>query len=66
MSNRQLPDHIPGTVKDWRIRKRREWDAVIKAFDVYRIGCAYAPVKTSEIYHLLSDGQRQLRGRWKP
>lgn len=31
------------TQRQWRSRKRQEWNRVIKAFSDYRCGCAYCP-----------------------
>lgn len=43
MPKRKLPSHIPGTSRDWKQLKRREWKAVLKAFEIFRGGCAYTP-----------------------
>lgn len=44
MPVRKLPGHISGTHRAWKQRKRREWKAVLKAVDAFRMGCAYTPV----------------------
>ena len=49
MSKRKLPHHIPGTIKAWRTKKRRELDAAIKAMHVFLIGCAYTPARDTGI-----------------
>ena len=41
-----LPERIRKlgyTARSWKSRKRREFAAVMKALDAYRIGCAYTP-----------------------
>lgn len=43
MSKRKLPIHIPGTIRAWRRRKRRELKALQKTFDDFRMGVAYTP-----------------------
>ena len=40
---RKLPDHIPGTIRGWKQRKRQEMRDIREAFDVFRLGCAYTP-----------------------
>lgn len=45
MSKRKLPLHIPGTIKAWRTKKRKELDAAIEALDVFCRGCAYTPAR---------------------
>lgn len=40
---RQLPKHIPGTMRAWRIRKRKELRALLKAAECVLMGAAYAP-----------------------
>jgi len=37
------------TNRQWKARKRRELKAVIRAMDVYRMGCAYCPGKSGEV-----------------
>lgn len=73
---RKLPDHIPGTVRMWRVQKRREWRAVMKAFEVFRLGCVYTPVYRlfplrpltgmAEFEHTVWAIHESLRGNWKP
>jgi hypothetical protein len=43
MGKRLLPSHIRGTNRQWKQRKRREWKAVLKAIDTFRMGCAFTP-----------------------
>lgn len=67
MSARKLPNHIPGTVKAWRVCKRREWRAVMQAYNVFMLGCAYTPTETTGAFrHTLLEVQAQLRGNWTP
>lgn len=63
MSTRLLPEHIPGTVRAFRRRKRREWNAVIKAFKVFHYGCAFTNLKDAEVgrtQEMLDDVKRKL------
>lgn len=44
------------TQRQWKSRKRRELKAIIKAFENYRMGCAYCPGtdgEVGELQHLL-------------
>lgn len=34
----------PNTKRAWKAHKRRQWKAVQKAFDDFRLGCAYTPI----------------------
>jgi hypothetical protein len=56
---RKLPGHMPGTIKQWRIKKRRELDEVIKAMRTFRLGCAYTP--TNDWGDLLSAVEKNRR-----
>jgi len=40
---RKLPDWIPGTMRQFRQRKRRELRHAIKEFRAVNFGCAWAP-----------------------
>jgi hypothetical protein len=65
--NRKLPPHVPGTVREWRTRKRREFNAVMKALNTFRIGCAFTPVADIDIIDTyLTDNRKRLRGNWEP
>ena len=68
MKKRKLPDHIPGTVRKWRVQKRQEWCAVMKAFEVFRQGSVYTPVYGSmfESAHAIQAIHESLRGNWEP
>jgi hypothetical protein len=37
------------TVRQWKARKRRELNDVIKVMSTYRMGCAYYPGKNGEV-----------------
>jgi hypothetical protein len=37
------------TVRQWKARKRRELNDVIKVMSIYRMGCAYCPGKNGEV-----------------
>lgn len=39
----QKPPFVEGKFRDWKAQKRSELDAVIRAYEVFRCGCAYAP-----------------------
>ena len=43
MAKRKLPDYIGGTHRAWKQKKRREWRAVVRAFETFRLGCAFTP-----------------------
>lgn len=40
---RFLPDHIRGTGRAWKKRKRAELKAIAKAVDTFNLGCAFTP-----------------------
>lgn len=40
---------IPMTEKQFRARKRKEFKALKKAFDVWRFGCACTPANESQV-----------------
>jgi hypothetical protein len=63
LAKRKLPDHIPGTNREWKQRKRREWRAVLKALDTFRMGCAFTPA-----YDRVKsfDPARADRIQWRP
>lgn len=66
---RKLPDHIPGTVKQWRARKRRELKAVMSALDTFRLGCAYTPVNyfvIDDLEKTLTSMAQAMKGHWTP
>ncbi len=58
--NRILPVHIAGTLRQFKARKRREWRAIEKAAEVYRRGCAFAPVRTGALWAILEAGRDAL------
>lgn len=68
MSKRALPNHIPGTVKKWRIRKRKEWKRFVKEFDNFRLGCAYTPMykKYDALISTMNEITADMRGNWRP
>jgi hypothetical protein len=37
------------TVRQWKVRKRRELNDVIKVMSTYSLGCAYCPGKSGEV-----------------
>jgi hypothetical protein len=56
MKTKQYPYWIVSTNRTWKAQKRREWKAVVRAADTYRIGCAYTPdhqEELAEVYRLL-------------
>jgi len=58
-----LPDWFGVTKRQWRQQKRQELRKVIKAWEQYRLGCAYAPGYPDHINtvdHILNDMKRQL------
>lgn len=67
MSKRKLPYQIPGTIRHWRTRKRRELDAVLRAMDMFRFGCAYTPARDiGVICDMLRDNRRKMSVKeWK-
>jgi hypothetical protein len=64
----QLP-FFEGTSREWRIHKRQEFKQVIKAFEDFRIGCAFTPLyrsgKIDLIEKLLKESLQELRGNWQ-
>lgn len=64
---RQLPDHIPGTVKQWRAKKRRELENIQRAFDRFGVGAAFLPlVSRAGVLVWLREQREALRGNWHP
>lgn len=61
---RQLPEHIPGTMRAWRIRKRKELRALLKAADKVLLGCAYAPQADGCYYMEIFQNLRQFKQAW--
>ena len=63
-----IPKHLGETAEEWRRRKRREWQAVIKAMHVYRLGCAYTPDAAYKLFNEIEEKaktiQQDLRGNW--
>ena len=58
---RKLPEHIPGTIREWRKKKRSELVAARKALHTFLIGCAYTPAQDIGIaYRILKDNERRL------
>lgn len=77
MAKRKLPAHIPGTVEQWRRRKRREFRKVLQALNEFRAGVAYTPayvgVENNRFVNRWDRLERevqwmreQLRGNWAP
>jgi hypothetical protein len=68
MARRKLPDHIPGSVRAWRVKKRRELQAVYAAVDRLSLGCAYSPIQgqVEEMRTLINSARQKLRGNWEP
>jgi len=51
--------------REWRKRKRRELDAVIKAADVYLVGAAYTPASALPLVFLCREMREKLSvERW--
>lgn len=48
------------TTRQWKARKREELKAVIKAFDDYRLGCAYCPSADSAVGRI-SNALKELK-----
>jgi len=66
MAKRLMPDHIAGTARQWRVRKRREFRAIIDAFNKFRLGCAFTPVDYDHLDKTLNLEWDALKGNWKP
>lgn len=52
---RKLPEHIPGTLRGWKVRKRAELKALRAAHRKYMMGCAYCPGRNGEVGDLGLD-----------
>lgn len=69
MSKKLSPLFFDGTMRQWTRQKRREWNAVIKAFDVFRLGCAYTPAYpkyVDQIASALKGGKSAMSPKqWK-
>jgi hypothetical protein len=65
---RRIPDHLRGTLRQWRVRKRRELRALTRALDALRLGCAYTPIQAhiNEMQRVVDSAQQKLRGNWEP
>ena len=37
------PSFVEGTHREWKAKKRSEFDAVIRAYDKFQLGCAFIP-----------------------
>ena len=51
------------TTHQWKAKKRRELKAALRAFDAFRMGCAYTPMKDGEVgavQDLLTQMTRRL------
>lgn len=46
------------TARQWRTKKRQELDAVIKAMEIYHLGCAYCPYPEDATFE---DAYRTLK-----
>jgi len=67
MGHQQIPKYLAPTAKAWRAQKRREWRAVLKAMNTYRLGCAATPgyLEFLAIKQKADDLSAQLRGTWR-
>ena len=65
---RKLPAHIPGSIRAWRAKKRRELRAVDQALWKLASGSSYTPAsgEISQMLGLLIDARQKLRGEWEP
>ena len=57
-----------GTHRQFRAAKRREWNAIIKAWEKYRVGCLFTPgypSNTTALEVVLRQQKEALRGDWK-
>lgn len=52
--------HIHGTLRQFKQRKRREFRAIVQAFERYRLGCAFAPYETHKLARCLKEGVMKL------
>jgi hypothetical protein len=65
---RKLPAHIPGSIRAWRAKKRRELRAVESALWTVLQNARFTPAR-SEIAQMLSlviNARQKLRGEWEP
>lgn len=63
MTTRKYPAYVARTAREWHTQKRREWRAIQRAVDEFRLGCAYTPVYPREVDVLdkvIRDGMRLL------
>lgn len=44
-----------GTTRQWKAQKRREWRELIRAYETFRLGCAYTPVYPTLVNRLEAD-----------
>lgn len=56
----KIAKHIPGTLRQFKQRKRKEFKAIIQAFEQYRLGAAYAPYDTYILQRCLAEGLKSL------
>ena len=46
-------DNNGQTAREWKARKRKELEQARKAFDAYRIGCAYSPADLEDVIRII-------------
>ena len=66
MSKRLAPDFFDGTARQWRVKKRTELRAVIKAYDDFFRGSVFVPCDSLSVFNDLRRMREELRGNWKP
>lgn len=63
MKKKDIQHFYNGTTRQWKTQKRREWKAIVRAYEVYRVGSAYTPTYPTiglDLEKLLRDGQTAL------
>jgi hypothetical protein len=65
-SKGQLPAHLPGTVVEWRKKKRQQLAAFEIAFWRLVDSSAWTPIDTDLVFDWLLDARRKLKGNWNP
>lgn len=62
MRNKPIP-FFDGSARQWKAMKRKELQAILRAFDTFRLGCAYTPIYPSPVEtvdSLLDEMKRKL------
>jgi len=64
-----FPDHIPGTARQFKARKRAEMKRAIETVDALQLGCAYMPrgagAKVVDAVRALEEARKACLEWWR-